>query len=232
MWNKISWLVAGVLIVQLGFSQTGDRKEKVMIDGQLLTLYVTECGDTLLLANLDEMSVSAPRSFENDEERRLYYKYRRYAATVYPYAVEAIRTFREVEYFTQDLKRRQKRKRIKHLQRRMEEDFEDPLKKLTKTQGMVLMKMIERELDTPIYFLIKDLRGGITATYWSTLGIFFGHHLRQGYIPGEDPILDIVLEDFDISYTLPPGAQPVIFDQLKEQKEDKEQAESEEEEDR
>ncbi|MEZ4983050.1 MAG: DUF4294 domain-containing protein [Saprospiraceae bacterium] len=156
-----------------------EKKETVRIDGHLLTMWITESGDTLLIANLDEMSVSSPRKFRTDQERLLYERYRRYAIKVYPYAVEAIKVFREVEYFTQDMNRRDKKKRIKKLQDDLEREFEEPLKKLTKTQGYVLMKMIERELDTPMYDLVKNLRGGFTATYWSTMGWFYGHHLGE-----------------------------------------------------
>ena len=62
--------------------------------------------------------------------------------------------------------------------------------------------MIEKELDTSMYDLIKDLRGGFNATYWAGLSNMYGYRLKDGYIEGEDPILDLVLEDFNISYEL------------------------------
>jgi hypothetical protein len=201
-----------------------EKKETVTIDGHLLTMWITESGDTLLIANLDEMSVSSPRKFRTDQERLLYERYRRYAIKVYPYAVEAIKVFREVEYFTQDMNRRDKKKRIKELQDDLEREFEEPLKKLTKTQGYVLMKMIERELDTPMHDLVKNLRGGFTATYWSTLGWFYGHQLGEGYHVGEDPILDIVLDDFDISYSLPKNYKENNFEDHFFEKDEKKKA--------
>lgn len=203
------------------------KKEKVTIDGHLLTMWITESGDTLLIANLDEMSVSSPRKFRTDQERLLYERYRRYAIKVYPYAVEAIKVFREVEYFTQDMNKRNKKKRIKKLQDDLEREFEEPLKKLTKTQGYVLMKMIERELNSPMFDLVKNLRGGFTAAYWTTLGWFYGHHLGEGYKVGEDPILDIVLEDFDISYSLPKGYKKQTFEDhfFEEEKKEKDEKE-------
>lgn len=203
------------------------KKEKVTIDGHLLTMWITESGDTLLIANLDEMSVSSPRKFRTDQERLLYERYRRYAIKVYPYAVEAIKVFREVEYFTQDMNKRNKKKRIKKLQDDLEREFEEPLKKLTKTQGYVLMKMIERELNSPMFDLVKNLRGGFTAAYWTTFGWFYGHHLGEGYKVGEDPILDIVLEDFDISYSLPKGYKKQTFEDhfFEEEKEEKDEKE-------
>jgi hypothetical protein len=47
------------------------------------------------------------------------------------------------------------------------------------------------------------LRNGVTASYWSTLGKLYGHDIRQGYVIGEDNILDAVLDDFDVSYDMP-----------------------------
>lgn len=178
-----------------------ERMEKVVVDGQLLSQLITPEGDTLLVADLDDVSITSPRSFENKEDYLLYMKYRRYAVQVYPYAKEAIRIFREQEYVTKNMKDRERKKHLKELGKELKEEFEDPLKQLTKTQGMILTKMIERHLDTPMYDLIKDLRGGMSASYWSTAGRFFGYRLREGYIEGENPILDAVLQDFDVSYS-------------------------------
>jgi hypothetical protein len=210
--KKLFFSLATCFILASAFGQPAERREKVVLDGHVLTMIITEAGDTLLIANLDEMSVSSPRAFASDADKLLYDRYRRYAVKVYPYAVEAIKVFREVEYYTQDMKKRERKKRLKVLQADLESKFEEPLRKLTKTQGYILMKMIERELDTPIYSLIKNLRGGFTATYWSTMGWFYGHHIKEGYTEGEDRILDIVLRDFDISYSVPPGSRLESYD--------------------
>ena len=119
---------------------------------------------------------------------------------VYPYAVEAIKIFRESERITHTMKKRKRKKHFKRLQKELKKEFEEPLKKLTKTQGLILTKMIEKELNTPMYTLIKNLRGRTTATFWSTMGRFYGYRLKDGYKEGQDPILDAVLTDFDISH--------------------------------
>lgn len=198
----------GVLL--LSAWQLSAQEGYTVVDGQKLAYTIDDCGDTLILASLEGVSVSSLRQFEDDEEYRRYRRYRRYAAKVYPYAVEAIRIFREVEYATNHMKSRKRKKYIKKLQRDLKDQFSDPLKKLTKTQGMILIKMIEKELDTPMYFLIKDLRNGLTASYWGTVGKLFGHDLKDGYVPGVDPILDAVLNDMNISYDLrPPSDRPI-----------------------
>lgn len=172
----------------------------VTIQGQVLPFIIDDCGDTLIIAQLDDVSVSSLRQFKDDEEYKKYRKYRAYAAKVYPYAVEAIKVFRQIEQQTDEMRRGKRKRYVKQLQKELDDKFETPLKQLSKTQGMILIKMIEKELDTPMYDLIKELRGGFTAAYWNTMGKFFGHHIKDGYTRGEDPILDLVLDDFNISY--------------------------------
>jgi len=89
---------------------------------------------------------------------------------------------------------------MKKLQKKLDDEFKEPLKKLTKTQGYILIKMIEKELDTPFYDLVKNLRGGFVAGYWNQLGRLNGYRIKNGYIEGEDNILDVILQDYDVSH--------------------------------
>ncbi len=183
----------------LAVAQPGYTK----VDGKYYPYALDDCGDTIIIAQLNDVSVSSPEFFANEEEYMRYRRYRIYAQRAYPYAVDAIRIFRETEYMTQRMSKRDRRRYIKRLQNELEEKFEEPLKKMSKTQGKVLIAMIERDIDVPVYDLIKDLRGGLTARYWATLAGFYGHHLTHKYEEGDDRILDAVLDDFDISYQLP-----------------------------
>jgi hypothetical protein len=172
---------------------------RVKIDGEILMTKVQD-GDTLLLADLDDVSVTSFQTFASDAEYRRYLKYRRYALSVYPYAVEAIKIFQEVERDTDGLKKRKRKKHIRHLQKDLKEEFTDPLKDLSRTQGKILIEMIERKLDTPLFDLLKNTRGGLAAGKWQSVGKLYGYDLKEGYIVGQDPILDAVLQDFEITY--------------------------------
>ena len=186
--------LSGSLLAQQGM---------VRVEGQLYPFIIDDCGDTLIVASLNDVSISSFSSFDNPDDYLRYRRYRAHAVKVYPYAVEAVKLFREVEYATQTMKERERKKYLKRLHKDLKEQFTDPLKSLSRTQGMILIKMIERELDTPLFALIKELRNGMTASYWNTLGSFFGHDLKNGYQEGEDRILDAVLQDMDVSYSLP-----------------------------
>ena len=118
---------------------------------------------------------------------------KRRALKVYPYAVEAIRIFNEVEIYTKDLKKRNRKRHIKRLQKELEVKFKKPLKRLSRYEGFVLMCMIERELNQPLYDTVKGLKGWFTAKYWDNLAKVYGYSITTGYNPKKDPILENIL---------------------------------------
>lgn len=175
---------------------------KVSIKGKVYTAMVTEEGDTLILADLDDISVTSFRTFDSDEDYRKYQKFKRYAAKVFPYAKEAIRIFREYEYASEHMSRRQKKRKLKELEKQLNNEFEEPLKKLTKLQGKIMIKMIEKELGTSMYSLIKGLKGRFTAFYWHQFSKLYSYDMKEGYERGKYRILDAVLDDFDVSHRI------------------------------
>lgn len=169
----------------------------VRVDGRVFSALIQN-GDTIIIADLANVSVSSPKKFKNREEYYKYMKYRRYANSVFPYAEEAVRIFKEAEYATRHMKKRKRKKHNRKLAKQLKEKFQKPLKKLSKTQGKILIKMIERELGKSMFHLIKNTNGWWKAAYWNRTSRLFGYRLKEGYSYGNDPILDVVLMDFDI----------------------------------
>ena len=174
---------------------------KLNLKGKIYSAMISE-GDTLILADLDDISITSLRKFDNDADYKKYQKFRRYAAKVFPYAKEGIRIFREVEYASQHLSRRKRKKRIKELEKELKAEFEQPLTKLTKLQGKILIKMIEKETEESMHNLMKQVKGRFTAFYWNQFSKLYSYDLKEGYREGDYKILDAVLQDFDISYSL------------------------------
>ncbi|MEM6725848.1 MAG: DUF4294 domain-containing protein [Bacteroidota bacterium] len=190
-------LCLGLLITAAFASGQSEVDLDSLIDGEIVRGVVYE-GDTLMFANLGMASVKA-RLFEDDEEWDYYKKTRRRANKVYPYAVKALEVFRKIEDFSKDAKKRQRKKYIKSLQKELKSEFEDPLRNLSKSQGKVLVEMIERELYISMFKLIKELKGGFKANTWTFAGKFLGYKLKKPYDPEDDPILELVLSRFDLS---------------------------------
>ncbi len=172
------------------------------IEGRVMTAMITENGDTLIMETLDDISITSLKSFSDEADYRKYMKFKRYAAFVYPYAKEAIRIFKETEHVTQTMNKRKRKKHMKKLQEELKEKFEEPLSKLTKLQGKIMVKMIEKELDNDMYSLIRGLRGRFAAMYWHNASKLFSYNLKEGYERGKYIILDAVLDDFDVSYRI------------------------------
>ncbi len=175
---------------------------KLSLDGKIYTAMITEDGDTLILADLDDISVTSFRTFDSDEDYKKYMKFRRYAVKVYPYAKEAIRIYREWEYASQHLSKRQRKKKVKALEKELKTEFEEPLKKLTKLQGKIMIKMIEKETDRSMYRILRDLKGRFSAFYWHQFSKLYTYDLKEGYNRGQYQILDAVLDDFDVSHRM------------------------------
>ena len=175
---------------------------QMSVAGKIYTAMITEDGDTLILADLDDISFTSFRTFANDEEYQKYLKFRRYALVVFPYAKEAIRIYREYEYASQYLSRREKKKKLKALENELSEQFEEPLKKLTKLQGKIMIKMIEKETGQTMYSILKDIKGTFSAFYWNNFSKLYSYDLKEGYNRGQYHILDAVLDDFDLSHRI------------------------------
>lgn len=167
-------------------------------DGRVMRIHI-EGNDTTIVATIPEVVIKAPPVFNDDEQYRQYMRYRRYAMDVLPYAIESIKLYRRYQEETEGMKNGKAKKYAKSIQNDVKDEFTDPLKNLSRTQGKILVKMIERHLHTPTYEILKDVRGTFNAMKWQTIGKLYGYDLKEGYIPGQDPILDMVLRDFELN---------------------------------
>ncbi len=204
--NNSWYSIPLIFITVLLFSYTCQaqvvyKEYKTIIDGEEITIQIRD-GDTLIIAELERVSVTAPKEFEYTDDRDRYTKYRKHAAIAYPYAVQAVRLYRQLERETIGMSKKEKKKVIKQLSKRLEDEFEEPLKKLSRTQGLMLTKMIEKNLNKPFYDVIKELKGGFSAYYYNEISKTFGYKLKEIYVYGQDPVLDAVLEDFDLKKDL------------------------------
>ena len=156
-----------------------------------------ENGDSTFIMALRPVKISARRIFKDLDEQRQFWRYTIAARKVYPFALEAVNLYEQIQEETQDMSKRKRKRYIRHEHKEMKEDMTETLKNLSKTEGKVLIKMIERQLKKPFYDVVRETRGGTTAAYWNTLGKFWGYNLKEGYILGSDLFLDDVLLDYD-----------------------------------
>lgn len=152
--------------------------------------------DTIIISTLPEFSVSArlPHHFKSDfrKNSRLVYNVKK----AYPYAKLAGIKFREYETILLNAEDDESRKKLmKDAEDELRLEFEDDIRMLTFKQGIILIKLVDRETGNSSYALIQELRGKFNAFFWQTFARLFGFNLKEEYDPtGEDKeIEDIVV---------------------------------------
>ncbi|MFC2089670.1 DUF4294 domain-containing protein [Bacteroidota bacterium] len=130
------------------------------------------------------------------------WKYRRLIHNVkkaYPYAVVANRRLRALDLELAKLdSRKEQREQLKKAEKEILNEFEDELKHLTVTQGIILVKLIDREIGLTSYEVLKDLKGGVSAFFWQGIARLFGNDLKLQYDPdGKDKVIEDVIHAID-----------------------------------
>ncbi len=115
---------------------------------------------------------------------------------VYPYAKLAGIKFEEYNELLLELPTENQRKRaMKQAEMELRAQFEDELKRLTFSQGLILIKLVDRETSHTSYDVVREFRGMVSAVFWQGLGRLFGFNLRTEYDPeGEDKLIEEIVQ--------------------------------------
>ena len=123
---------------------------------------------------LDEVVVYQPVQLKSYEEMKKYMLLRRRTLKVYPYAEMASKRFTTLKERLERMDNRRKKKRYaKLIEKYLEGEFKEELKKLTRAEGQILVKLIHRETGITTHALAKTYRNGFrAATYQFTAKLF------------------------------------------------------------
>lgn len=152
-------------------------------------------GDTLIVMELAPVSVVASREFGSRRAEWRYNRLVRNVKIVYPYAQLAGVMFREYTEKLQKLEtERERREFTEQAEEELLERFEDDLRKLTFSQGLILIKLVDRETQHTSYDIVREFRGMFRAFFWQSIGRLFGFDLKTEYDPhGEDRDIEEVV---------------------------------------
>lgn len=163
---------------------------------------IVEGEDTLIHKNIKEIWVMPARQFENRRQKRRYNRYIRKVKKVLPYAKEAGRLLDKYEpvYFALE-EQKDRRQLMKNLEDELMDQYKDDLKKMSISEGRILLKLIDRETRRTSYKLLKDFRGGVSAFFWQGIARLFGSDLKAEYDPeGEDRMLEEIVTLVEVGY--------------------------------
>ncbi|MBJ2173332.1 DUF4294 domain-containing protein [Aureibaculum sp. A20] len=151
-------------------------------------------GDSIMFT-LDDVMVLSKLKFNSTKEQRYYYWYWKKVNNAYPFAKLAAERLLQLNEQLKKIKSNSKRrKHIKKMQKFMEEEFTDKLKKMTRTEGRILIKLIHRQTGLTTFELIKEYRSGWKAFWYNTTASLFKLSLKNEYHP-ESKAIDFLIED-------------------------------------
>lgn len=151
----------------------------------------------MAVVDLGQVVVFEQKHFKNDRERRKYNRLRKKVIKVYPYAYAAGELMHAYEDELEKLATKRERKAyLNEAEDELKQKFEGELRKMTVTEGIILIKLIDRETGDTSYGLLQELKGSFSAFMWQSVARLFGHNLKDDYDPyGEDwPIEEVVLQ--------------------------------------
>ncbi|WP_350285515.1 DUF4294 domain-containing protein [uncultured Croceitalea sp.] len=177
-----------------GFSQ-----EEKDLDS-IAEYYVRLEGDSILLSSipLDDVYIFGKLEFTDKKEKLRYYILRRKTLKVYPYAKLAAERLVELnDSITKIKKKRHQKRYTKKVQKYIEGEFSEELKKLTRTEGQILVKLIHRQTGNTAFELVKELRSGWRAFWYNTTAKAFKISLKEQFSPTavhEDYLIEDILQ--------------------------------------
>ena len=147
---------------------------------------------------LDEVYIFGKLRFDSYEDKLRYYILRRKTLKVYPYAKLASERLLELNNRLGQIDSKRKRKQYtKVVQRYIEEEFSAELKKLTRTEGQILVKLIYRQTGNTAFDLVKELRSGWRAFWYQTTARMFDISIKEEFHPEsihEDYLIEDILQ--------------------------------------
>ena len=156
-------------------------------------------GDSVATKSIDlkEITIYPPLNFKSIDDQIRYYTLKRKTLKVYPYALLASKRLEKLNSRLSLIKTRdQKKKYARVVERFMEKEFSNELKKLTRSEGQILIKLIYRETGLTVYKLVKKLRNGFRAFSYNSLAKIFDISIKTQYNPtinDEDAIIEDIL---------------------------------------
>ena len=135
---------------------------------------------------LEEVVVYQPVKLNSYEEMKKYMLLRRRVIKTYPYAKLASERFTTLKDRLGNMdKRRQKKRYAKRIEKYLQGEFSEELKKLTRKEGQILVKLIHRETGITPHALVKTYRNGLRATVYQFTAKLFDIDLKTEFNPSK-----------------------------------------------
>ncbi|MGM9760024.1 MAG: DUF4294 domain-containing protein [Parabacteroides sp.] len=177
-----------LLVCLFGCGRSLPGQTQQTLSPQHIQKAVVEGADTVPIVHLREVTIFPQVHFANKREQQKYNKLVRDVKRTLPYAKMVYETLIETYEYMETLPNDKARQQhLKRLEKELFAQYKPELKKLTFSQGKLLIKLIDRECNQTSYHLLKAYLGSFRAGFWNLFAGMFGASLKMEYDPkGKD----------------------------------------------
>lgn len=209
------FIIAAILLLAGSFQSSA----QVRLDSLDIMNYKVTDGDTVFFDDIPPAMIH-PKQTMSRRDWVKYYKRVHNFSKAYPYALVVSRVINETDslFAADNYTERQKEKYLAKMKDEVLNDFEPVFRQLTLKQGLMMIRLIDREVGMTPYYILKYYFNGATAGFWQGVAKFFKGNLKQPYDRfGEDKDLEELVGywergEFDNLYIMVFGKpRPEIF---------------------
>lgn len=152
-------------------------------------------GDSIQYLEMGNIYVYPPPSFKSKRQAASYMRLVRNVKKVLPIAKEVNAIIIETYEYLQTLPTEQEREdHMKRVEESIFKEYKPIMKKLTYSQGKLLIRLVYRECNSSSYDILKAFLGPVRAGFWQAFSSIFGASLRKEYDPdGTDRLTERVV---------------------------------------
>ena len=154
---------------------------------QSIGVKIDEEGDTVPVYNLHGITVFKEWKFKNKKEEDFYWRTVRDVKLTLPYAKligeTLIETYEYIETFPTQ---KERESYLKDMEKSLFEQYKPVLKRFSRRQAKVLVKLVQRETHQTSYEIVKAFLGSFRASFWQGFGKLFGVSLKSEFRPEKD----------------------------------------------
>lgn len=172
------------------------------------TIWYSTATDTMAIGTYAPVVISTQTG--NSHKKKQYDRLQQKVVKVYPYAHAAGEIMKSYEAVCKTVTNtKDQEKLLDQAEEELKKQFENDLRNMTVSEGVILIKLIDRQTGDSSYGLVQELKGKFSAFMWQSVARIFGHNLKDEYDPyGKDVwIENIVLQIED-------GTIPVQYRQV------------------
>lgn len=188
-------IIGFFLAYATGWTQTPERSGIRIAVPDGFVRGVLDGKDTIPFVRLPNIYVFPELKFRNEKERQKYNKLVRDVKRTLPYAKLIYETLIETYEYIETLPDEKSRKaHLKRMEKELFNEYKPELKKMSLSQGKLLIKLVSRECNQTSYDLTKAFLGSFRAGFWNLFAGMFGASLKSEYDPtGKDAMTESVV---------------------------------------